>query len=56
MIMSDTIKYWEEQNLSPTESKKELSKDIINILDLFRLLSSEEKATVKRLIREENIF
>lgn len=52
--MSDSVSYF--FNEEPTENKKELSQDVINILDLFRLLSSEEKATVKRLIREENIF
>ena len=36
--------------------KGEVSKDVVNIIDLFRLLSSAEKLVVKRLIREENIF
>lgn len=32
------------------------SQDVINIRELFRLLSYNDKALVKRLIREENIF
>jgi hypothetical protein len=36
--------------------KSEVSKDVVNIIDLFRLLSSAEKLAVKRLIREEDIF
>ena len=53
--MSDSVKYWEEQDLEPKQ-EKELSKDVVNILELFRLLSVEDKATAKRVIKEENIF
>lgn len=56
--MSDSIKYWEEQNFGEKEIKTEetYSQDVINIRELFRLLSYNDKALVKRLIREENIF
>ena len=61
--MSDSIKYWEEQSFGEQELRskenketKEYSQDVINIRELFRLLSYNDKALVKRLIREENIF
>lgn len=55
--MSDSIKYWEEQSFGGKEIKtEEYSQDVINIKELFRLLSYNDKALVKRLIREENIF
>ena len=53
--MGDSIKYWEERLEQETVSNS-FSKDIINILDLFRLLSAEEKLKVKQLIKEEKIF
>ena len=53
--MSDSVKYWEEQDLEPKQ-KEELSKDVINILELFRLLSAESKVKVKQILRNENIF
>ena len=49
--------YLEETKVDKIElDKGEVSKDVVNIIDLFRLLSSAEKLVVKRLIREENIF
>ena len=61
--MSDSIKYWEEQSFGEQELRskenketEEYSQDVINIRELFRLLSYNDKALVKRLIREENIF
>ena len=56
--MSDSVKYWEEQSFGEKEIKTEetYSQDVINIRELFRLLSYNDKALVKRLIREENIF
>ena len=49
--------YLEETKVDKIElDKGEVSKDVVNIIDLFRLLSSAEKLAVKRLIREENIF
>ena len=55
--MSDSIKYWEEQSFGEKEIKtEEYSQDVINIREQFSLLSYNDKALVKRLIREENIF
>ena len=53
--MSDSVKYWEEQDLEPKQ-EKELSKDVINVVELFRLLSTEDKAMAKRVIKEEKMF
>ena len=53
--MSDSVKYWEEQDLEPKQ-EKELSEDVVNILELFRLLSLEDKATAKRIIKGEKMF
>lgn len=56
--MSDSVqKYFLDNSyLEVPKDKEELSKDVVNIIELFRLLSTEDKATVKRIIREENIF
>ena len=49
--------FLEEPKVDKIElDKSEVSKDVVNIIDLFRLLNSAEKLAVKRLIREENIF
>ena len=40
----------------PKEDKEVLSEDVVNIIQLFRLLSAEQKVKVKKLIKEENIF
>lgn len=53
--MGDSIKYWEDRLEQETISNS-FSNDVINILDLFKLLSTEEKLKVKRLIKEEKIF
>jgi hypothetical protein len=53
--MSDTMKYWEVQTFEPKEEEK-LSEDIVNILDLFRLLSVGNKLKVRNLIINEEIF
>ena len=47
-----------EQELRSKEIKTEetYSQDVINIRELFRLLSFEDKVITKRLIREEEIF
>ena len=57
-IMSDSVKYWEEQNFGEKEIKTEekYSQDVINIKELFRLLSVEDRILVKRIIAEEKIF
>lgn len=53
--MGDTLKYWDEQDFQNYE-KETLSEDVQHILDLFRLLSAEERLKVKQLVREEKIF
>ena len=62
-IMSDTItryylddSFGEKENKEQSSKTEEYSQDVINIRELFRLLSYNDKALVKRLIREENIF
>ena len=62
--MSDSFKYWEESNFpaqslktsSAEQNKKELTENVKNILDLYSLLSVEEKTEVKKLIREQKVF
>jgi len=50
--MGDSMKYFEDR-LENSENNETVSNYII---DLFRLLSAEEKLKVKRLIKEEKIF
>ena len=40
----------------PKEEDKELSKDVVDIIQLFRLLSVENKVKVRQLLKNENIF
>jgi hypothetical protein len=40
----------------PKEEKEVLSEDVVNILELFRLLSVENKVRVRQLLKQENIF
>lgn len=40
----------------PKEEKEVLSEDVVNILELFRLLSAEQKVKVRQLLKQENIF
>ncbi len=56
--MFDSIKYWEEQSFGEKEIKTEetYGQDVINIRELFRLLSVENRILVKRIIAEEKIF
>ena len=57
--MSDSVsKYFMDNSYleEPKQDDKELSKDVVDIIQLFRLLSSAEKVKVKQIIREENIF
>lgn len=54
--MSNTVQYWFDQEETNKKQKKELSENIINIRDLFRLLSTEEKLIARRIIIEEDIF
>jgi hypothetical protein len=54
--MNAERKYFMDDSYLTEEEEKNLSRDVVNILDLFRLLSAEEKATVKRIIRNEKII
>ena len=58
--MSNSVQkfYLDQESFGEQEIKTEekYSQDVINIRELFRLLSYNDKALVKRLIREENIF
>ncbi|MGL5717673.1 MAG: hypothetical protein ACRCX2_31970 [Paraclostridium sp.] len=47
------MKYFEDRWGKDDEKEETISN---YILDLFRLLSSEEKLKIKRLIKEEKIF
>jgi len=57
--MSDSVqKFYLDDSFGEKERKTEekYSQDVINIRELFRLLSYNDKALVKRLIQEESIF
>jgi hypothetical protein len=57
--MSDTItRYYLDDSFGEKEIKTEetYSQDVINIRELFRLLSFEDKIIAKRLIQQEKIF
>jgi len=56
--MSDTItRYYLDDSFGGKEKTEEkYSQDIINIRDLFRLLSSEDKVLVRKILSQENIF
>jgi len=54
--MSDSVqRFYSDESFGEKEIKNN-SKEVQNILDIFRLLSVEDKISVKRLIREEEIF
>lgn len=57
-MSSSPQKFYLDDSFGEKENKTEeiYSQDVINIRELFRLLSYNDKALVKRLIREENIF
>ena len=54
-MSNSEIKYYQEDY---TEQKIEenLSEDVVNILETFKLLSVEDKIVVKRLIKTVDIF
>ena len=57
--MSDSVtKYFMDNSYleEPKQEDKELSKDVVNIIQLFRLLSVENKVKVRQLLKNENIF
>lgn len=48
--------YLDQESFGKEKTEEKYSQDVINIRELFRLLSYNDKALVKRLIREESIF
>ena len=57
--MGDSVqKYFMDNSYleEPKQEDKELSKDVVNIIQLFRLLSVENKVKVRQLLKNENIF
>ena len=57
--MSDSVQkfYLDQESFGEQEIKtEEYSQDVINIKELFRLLSVEDRILVKRIIAEEKIF
>ena len=54
--MSDSVKYYFEENFDKEETEEKYNQDVINIRDLFRLLSVEDKILVRRIIAQEKIF
>ena len=58
--MSDSVQkfYLDQESFAEQEIKTEekYSQDVINIKELFRLLSVEDRILVKRIIAEEKIF
>ncbi len=53
--MGATINYWEDR-ISEKELEEICSKEVIDFIELFRLLSLDDKVKVKRLISQENVF
>lgn len=53
--MGDTRSYWEDR-IKEEETEKQYSKEVLNFLDFFRLLSLEDKVAVKRLIETEKLM
>jgi hypothetical protein len=57
--MSDSVQkfYLDQESFGEKEkTEEEYSQDVINIRDLFRLLSLEDKVLVRRILSQENIF
>ena len=50
--------YLDQESFSEKENKLEekYNQDVVNIRDLFRLLSVEDKILVRRIIAQEKIF
>lgn len=53
--MGASINYWEDR-ISEKELKEIYSKEVIDFIDLFRMLSLEDKVKAKRLISQETLF
>lgn len=54
--MSDSLRYYEEQDLSKKEVTTSNSEKVLNFVNLFRLLSATEKLELRRIINQEKIF
>ena len=56
--MGDSVQkyYMDNSYLEVPKEKEELSEDVVNIIQLFRLLSLNDKVEVKKLIRDENLL
>ena len=52
----DQESFGEQENKEQSSKTEEYSQDVINIRELFRLLSFEDKVIAKRLIQQEKIF
>jgi len=52
--MGDSRSYYEDRLGEETE--EQYSKEVLNFLDFFRLLSVEDKVAVKRLIEKEKLI
>jgi hypothetical protein len=56
-MSNSEIKYYQEDYTEiKIEEIENLSEDALNIIQLFRLLSSDDKVAVKKAIRQEYIF
>ena len=53
--MSDSITYFWDEDFSKKEIEKP-SEEVVNMLNLFRELSLEDKLSIKRLIKSENLL
>ena len=56
--MGDSVQkyYMDNSYLEIPKESEEISKEVVNILELFRLLSINDKIVVKKLIRDETVF
>ena len=55
-MSSTPQKFYLDQESFGEKTEEKYSQDVINIKELFRLLSVENRILVKRIIAEENIF
>ena len=49
-------KFYLDDSFTDSEKEEKLSEEVVNIRDLFRLLSAEDKIKVRGLLTQENIF
>ena len=54
--MGDSVtKYYQDDSYLEVPKKEEPTNEVLNILELFRNLSIEDKVNAKKLIREEKL-